>query len=92
MKNDVIQEFKHSTYELKAKGSKQLRNALQYGDIRAISVHFKQPYDKVHGVISGKHAGDKNIIECAERIVAYYERIDLVNSVSEIIESYPIPN
>lgn len=85
-----MEDLKHSTYEVRAKGSKALRNALQYGDVRAIAVHFNQPYTRVHGILSGKHHGDKDIVECAERIVAYYARIELKESVEEIIRSYEV--
>jgi len=87
-----MKTLKHSTYLIKAKGSTNLRNALQYGDVRAIAAHFNLSYTKVHAVISGKHAGDKNIVECAERIAAFYDSVDLNTIVTNIIKSYEYKN
>lgn len=83
-------EHKNST--LKAKGSEDLRKGLIVGDIKMIAEHFNLPYMKVSDVIRGRYFGDKNVVECAERIVAFYKEVDIEKNVKQIIESYEPAN
>ena len=83
-------EHKNST--LKAKGSENLRKGLIVGDIKMIAEHFKLPYVSVSDVIRGRYFGDKDVVECAERIVAFYQQVDIENNVKQIIESYEPTN
>lgn len=87
-----MEDLKHGTYVVKAKGSMQLRQGLKYGDVRAIALHFKMPYANVHSILCGKHAGDKRLVECAERIVNYYNEVELDNTIESIIKSYETTN
>ncbi len=83
---------KTSTIITKAKGSLALRGGLQTGDIKAIAIHFNETYAITLNVISGKHFGSKDIVECAERIVAFYKKVKLTETVTEIINSYEKAN
>jgi hypothetical protein len=61
---------------------------LQNGDIKSIATHFNKSYSQVHAILSGKFSGDKDIVECAEKIVSFYKEVDLQTSVENIIKSY----
>ena len=85
-------QFNNSTIQIKAKGSPKLLSGLQIGDLKMIATHFGYTYTTVRGVIVGKHHGDKDIVECAERIVAFYKSVKLSESVKSIIHSYEKSN
>ena len=83
-----MKDLKHSSYTVKATGSMALKSKLMQGDIKAMAFHFKKPYMTMYHILSGKQSGDKNIVECAERIVAFYEKVEISKNVSNIIKSY----
>ncbi len=72
----------------KAKGSLELKKSLKTNDIKAISVHFNESYVKTKGVIEGKHFGHPSIVECAQKLSAFYAKIKLNQTVDQIIKSY----
>ena len=72
----------------KAKGSVELKKSLKINDIKAISVHLNESYVKTRGVIEGKHFGHPSIVECAQKISAFYADIKLNETVENIITSY----
>lgn len=83
-------EFKKSTVLVieKAKGSEDLANALLVGDLKNIAKRFQRPYATVSSIVRGRQYGDKNIVECAERIIAFYKEVEIEKNVKQIIESY----
>lgn len=85
-------EHKHSNVLIKAKGSEALKSRLHTGNIKEISKAFGIEYMKAYNVIAGKYYGDKRIVDCAERIVSFYDSVQLENNVSNIINSYGSTN
>ena len=85
-------ELKHSEIQLKAKGSEDLVSKLQYGDIKAIADVFNIDHKKIRSILLGRYFGDKRIVECAERLVAFYASVDLEYNVKSIINSYAATN
>lgn len=81
-------ELKHSDVLIKAKGSPALKDRLNRGNIKDIAAIFGIEYMKVYNVIAGKYYGDKRIVDCAERIVAFYDSVGLDANVEKIIASY----
>lgn len=81
-------ELKHSQIQLKAKGSESLVAKLQYGDVKRMAEVFDTPHQKVYAIVSGKYFGDKRIVECAEKLVAFYDQVELSTNVEAIINSY----
>lgn len=85
-------ELKHSTTPDKYKGSPELRSKLQTGDVKAIADVLGMDYQKVLYVISGRYHGEREIVECAERLAAFYEDVKLTETVNQIINSYGSTN
>lgn len=81
-------DLKHSTYTTKAKGSSDLKDRLKTGDIKAIADHFALTYVSAYNIITGKHNGDVQVVQCAERIAAFYNEVNLDHTVTSIIKSY----
>ena len=81
-------ELKYSDIQTRAKGSEHLKDKLNQGDIKAISEAFNTAYQRTYYIIEGRFYGEKEIIECAERIAAFYDEIKLRKTVKDIIKSY----
>ena len=64
---------KNSTIKVKAKGSPELKDSLLQGDIKRIAKLFNKGYQSVYLVIIGTNYGDKEIIEVAEKLAAFYK-------------------
>lgn len=88
----IMVEENLSTVKIRAKGSYELGKRLRNGDLKRITEHFKRPYMTVSAIVRGRQYGDANIVECAERIVAYYDEIQIEDNVTKIIESYAPTN
>lgn len=81
-------EHKHSEVIQKAKGSELLTGKLKTGDIQRIADTFQESYTRMRGILMGKHFGPQEYVECAEKIVAFYDRVKLHDTVEQILNSY----
>lgn len=81
-------ESKYSTKTVTTRGSEALKGLLQRGDIQKIADRFGLPYSRVFAIIQGKHASSSKIVECAEKLVALYDAVDLEKKRTEILKSY----
>lgn len=84
----MMVEHIHSTVQEKAKGSEGLRKGLRNGDLKKMAAQFNTPYMRVSAIVRGRHFGEKEIVECAERLCAFYKEIQIEETVNQIIESY----
>lgn len=80
------------SYKVKAKGSKELATKLLKGDLKRISDGLNISYNTVVNVIYGRQFGDSRIIECAEKMVSFYQGLDIEFNVNKIIENHATIN
>lgn len=81
-------ELKHSTMPDKYKGSPELKSKLLNGDVKAISEALNIEYTKVNNVLSGNYYGERVIVECAERLAALYDELNLTERQNQILKEY----
>lgn len=76
----------------KARGTKELRERMKYGDIGRIAKAFNSDYINTYNVILGKASGDKRVLDCALEIAAFYEEVNLEGRINEIIQKHATAN
>lgn len=74
--------------QIKAKGSKELKDSLLQGDIKRIAKCFGKGYQAVYLVIIGTNYGDKNIVDCAEKLAAFYKSCHIDANRDLIFKNY----
>lgn len=85
-------QLRYAKRTVTIRGSKELLKRLKNGDVKKISEGLNENYAKTYAVIEGRYTSEPEIVECAEAIVAYYESIQLDETVNKIIKSYESTN